>query len=195
MFISQQGNYNKVAKDMDRQLAALGGARLVPLALGDEDAGDTEQAFRDWSAKVVNAVNSAAARAAYAAAAVGTGAEEEDAFDAEGLGDDDADDADGGSDSESEAAGASAEVDMEDIAGAAPRKGQATAAPSGAGGDKRDMLTPMLRTSLTKQGYKLIGSHSGVKMCRWTKSMLRGRGGCYKHAFYGVAATGMGQGV
>ena len=30
------------------------------------------------------------------------------------------------------------------------------------------------------------GSHSGVKVCRWTKSMLRGRGGCYKHAFYGI---------
>ena len=23
-------------------------------------------------------------------------------------------------------------------------------------------------------------------MCRWTKSMLRGRGGCYKHTFYGI---------
>lgn len=30
------------------------------------------------------------------------------------------------------------------------------------------------------------GSHSGVKLCRWTKSMLRGRGGCYKHSFYGI---------
>ncbi|NWT08690.1 TYW1 synthase, partial [Vireo altiloquus] len=35
-------------------------------------------------------------------------------------------------------------------------------------------------------GYKLTGSHSGVKLCRWTKSMLRGRGGCYKHTFYGI---------
>ncbi|NXE99313.1 TYW1 synthase, partial [Menura novaehollandiae] len=35
-------------------------------------------------------------------------------------------------------------------------------------------------------GYKLIGSHSGVKLCRWTKAMLRGRGGCYKHTFYGI---------
>lgn len=41
---------------------------------------------------------------------------------------------------------------------------------------KKDMLTPALRAELTKQGYKLIGSHSGVKLCRWTKSMLRGRG-------------------
>ena len=36
------------------------------------------------------------------------------------------------------------------------------------------------------QGYKIIGSHSGVKICRWTKSQLRGRGGCYKHSFYGI---------
>ncbi|KAJ8280787.1 hypothetical protein GJAV_G00058970 [Gymnothorax javanicus] len=52
--------------------------------------------------------------------------------------------------------------------------------------EPREMITPALRTALTKQGYKLIGSHSGVKLCRWTKSMLRGRGGCYKHTFYGI---------
>ncbi|GFS17634.1 S-adenosyl-L-methionine-dependent tRNA 4-demethylwyosine synthase [Elysia marginata] len=56
----------------------------------------------------------------------------------------------------------------------------------GAGDGPRDMITPLLRESLEKQGYKLIGSHSGVKLCRWTKSMLRGRGGCYKHTFYGI---------
>lgn len=40
--------------------------------------------------------------------------------------------------------------------------------------------------SLTKQGYTIVGSHSGVKICRWTKSALRGRGSCYKFAFYGI---------
>ncbi|KAK7087279.1 S-adenosyl-L-methionine-dependent tRNA 4-demethylwyosine synthase TYW1-like [Littorina saxatilis] len=53
-------------------------------------------------------------------------------------------------------------------------------------GEPREMVTPMLREALEKQGYRLIGSHSGVKLCRWTKSMLRGRGGCYKHTFYGI---------
>lgn len=53
-------------------------------------------------------------------------------------------------------------------------------------GERREMITPALREALTKQGYKLIGSHSGVKLCRWTKSMMRGRGGCYKHTFYGI---------
>ncbi|EFX03431.1 flavodoxin and radical sam domain containing protein [Grosmannia clavigera kw1407] len=40
--------------------------------------------------------------------------------------------------------------------------------------------------SLTKQGYAVVGSHSGVKICRWTKSALRGRGSCYKYSFYGI---------
>ena len=44
----------------------------------------------------------------------------------------------------------------------------------------KEMLTPQVRKSLTKQGYKIIGGHSAVKICRWTKAMLRGRGGCYK---------------
>ncbi|KAI9859501.1 MAG: hypothetical protein M1813_006643 [Trichoglossum hirsutum] len=41
-------------------------------------------------------------------------------------------------------------------------------------------------TALTKQGYTIVGSHSGVKICRWTKSALRGRGSCYKFSFYGI---------
>jgi tRNA wybutosine-synthesizing protein 1 len=49
-----------------------------------------------------------------------------------------------------------------------------------------EMVTPLQRKNLTKQGYKLIGSHSAVKLCRWTKAQVRGRGGCYKHTFYGI---------
>jgi tRNA wybutosine-synthesizing protein 1 len=40
--------------------------------------------------------------------------------------------------------------------------------------------------ALTKQGYTIVGSHSGVKICRWMKSALRGRGSCYKHSFYNI---------
>ncbi|KAL2313807.1 S-adenosyl-L-methionine-dependent tRNA 4-demethylwyosine synthase [Schizosaccharomyces pombe] len=40
--------------------------------------------------------------------------------------------------------------------------------------------------ALTKQGYSVVGSHSGVKICRWTKSAMRGRGFCYKYSFYGI---------
>lgn len=52
-----------------------------------------------------------------------------------------------------------------------------------------ELLYPKLRQNLEKQGYRLIGSHSGVKLCRWTKSMLRGRGGCYKHTFYNINSS------
>jgi tRNA wybutosine-synthesizing protein 1 len=52
----------------------------------------------------------------------------------------------------------------------------------------REMITPMQRKALTKEGYKIIGTHSAVKLCRWTKHQLRGRGGCYKHTFYGITS-------
>jgi tRNA wybutosine-synthesizing protein 1 len=48
--------------------------------------------------------------------------------------------------------------------------------------------TSPTHAALTKQGYSIIGSHSGVKICRWTKSALRGRGSCYKYSFYGIAS-------
>lgn len=52
----------------------------------------------------------------------------------------------------------------------------------------RAMVTPAQRRALTKEGYKIIGTHSAVKLCRWTKHQLRGRGGCYKHTFYGITS-------
>lgn len=99
-------------------------------------------------------------------------------------------------------AGSGEDVDMEDLAG--PSNGRRAAAAAAAGSGSRvgpgiagqqatvkpakPMLNATQRASLVKQGYKIIGTnaHSGVKLCRWTKSMLRGRGGCYKHAFYGI---------
>jgi len=53
---------------------------------------------------------------------------------------------------------------------------------------ERPMLTSKHRAQLTKEGYKIVGSHSAVKLCRWTKHQLRGRGGCYKHSFYGITS-------
>ncbi|SCV01241.1 LAMI_0G10220g1_1 [Lachancea mirantina] len=43
--------------------------------------------------------------------------------------------------------------------------------------------------NLTKQGYTVVGSHSGVKICRWTKSDLRGRGSCYKHSLFNIVSS------
>lgn len=50
----------------------------------------------------------------------------------------------------------------------------------------KEQLSQSARGFLTKQHYKLVGSHSAVKTCGWTKSMLRGKGGCYKLKFYGI---------
>lgn len=34
--------------------------------------------------------------------------------------------------------------------------------------------------------YGIVGSHSGIQICTWTKKALRGKGVCYKQKFYGV---------
>jgi tRNA wybutosine-synthesizing protein 1 len=49
----------------------------------------------------------------------------------------------------------------------------------------KPMITPLRRENLEKT-YKLVGTHSAVKLCRWQKAMMRGRGGCYKYTFYGI---------
>jgi tRNA wybutosine-synthesizing protein 1 len=39
---------------------------------------------------------------------------------------------------------------------------------------------------LRHQHYRVVGNHSAVKLCLWTKKSLRGEGFCYKQQFYGV---------
>ena len=51
---------------------------------------------------------------------------------------------------------------------------------------EKEMITRELRSILQKQGYGVVGSHSAVKLCRWSKTHLRGNGACYKHTFYGL---------
>lgn len=54
------------------------------------------------------------------------------------------------------------------------------------GGENAGQLSPRYRAELEKQQYRIIGNHSAVKVCGWTKNMLRGEGGCYKFKFYGI---------
>ena len=51
------------------------------------------------------------------------------------------------------------------------------------------MLTKEAREELEHQHYKIVGSHSAVKTCGWTKNMIRGQGGCYKLKFYGIMSN------
>ncbi|MBT4165540.1 4-demethylwyosine synthase TYW1 [archaeon] len=48
------------------------------------------------------------------------------------------------------------------------------------------MLSKKLQETLKKQHYVLIGKHSAVQICRWTKNSLREQGHCYKQQFYGI---------
>ncbi|MFT4311791.1 MAG: 4-demethylwyosine synthase TYW1 [Candidatus Woesearchaeota archaeon] len=48
------------------------------------------------------------------------------------------------------------------------------------------MLSEKYKKQLEHQGYSIVGDHSAVKTCGWTKSMIRGHGGCYKLTFYGI---------
>jgi len=42
------------------------------------------------------------------------------------------------------------------------------------------------REVLERQGYRIVGEHSGVKLCHWTKASLTKGVGCYKQTFYGI---------
>jgi tRNA wybutosine-synthesizing protein 1 len=48
------------------------------------------------------------------------------------------------------------------------------------------MITNKQREELEKQQYRLVGNHSAVKVCGWTKNHIRGKGICYKYKFYGI---------
>ncbi len=51
------------------------------------------------------------------------------------------------------------------------------------------MLTQEAKKKLEKQQYRIVGQHSAVKICGWTKNMLRGKGECYKYKFYGIKSN------
>ncbi|MFT4304337.1 MAG: 4-demethylwyosine synthase TYW1 [Candidatus Woesearchaeota archaeon] len=48
------------------------------------------------------------------------------------------------------------------------------------------MIHEDYKKELVRQQYRIIGEHSAVKVCHWTKQALRGKGMCYKFTFYGI---------
>lgn len=52
------------------------------------------------------------------------------------------------------------------------------------------MIPETLRRDLVHQHYKVVGNHSAVKLCSWTKKALRNLGVCYKERFYGIKCHG-----
>lgn len=51
------------------------------------------------------------------------------------------------------------------------------------------MINVGIKKNLEKQGYRVVGSHSAVKVCGWTKNSILGKGTCYKHKFYGIKSN------
>lgn len=48
------------------------------------------------------------------------------------------------------------------------------------------MISLTKKKDLEKQGYRLVGNHSAIKVCLWTKKSLISQGVCYKQKFYGI---------
>lgn len=165
--------FNAVGKAFSSGMKALGAVEVLPICEGDVDEGDLDEVFGKWCEDVVRVLKSGLLE---------NGKNEEVEYEEEGSEYEDYE-------SEEEEVEEDGIVDLEDIAGKAPTKKdleKGAVARNGKKNGVKEMVTPVIRASLTKQGYKIIGSHSGVKICRWTKSQLRGRGGCYKHSFYGI---------
>jgi len=187
------GHYNVIGKQVDKFLFQLSATRFHSLGLGDENVagskhGNMEADFDHWSKLLVQRIqkwNSARGsnpdKQQNCCKDNKTSDFEEDEEEENDSMEEESSAAD--EDSDEDAAGDDdGLVDLEDL-GSVMKKAKGSKAESQ---QPKEMITPLLRKSLTKQGYKLIGSHSGVKICRWTKAMLRGRGGCYKHTFYGI---------
>ncbi|MCK9570632.1 4-demethylwyosine synthase TYW1 [Candidatus Pacearchaeota archaeon] len=48
------------------------------------------------------------------------------------------------------------------------------------------MIPENVKKILKKQHYAIVGKHSAVQICRWTKKSLLDDGVCYKEQFYGI---------
>lgn len=48
------------------------------------------------------------------------------------------------------------------------------------------MIPENVKKVLKKQHYRIVGKHSAVQICRWTKSTIKGEEVCYKEKFYGI---------
>jgi len=160
-------NFNKVARNIYNHLKSLRARSLVPLGLGNDEE-DIDDQFEKWNKNFWRALKRDQERKQGQIDELREKQKALNDLQEESISDDD----------EPEPV-----IDVEDLG---LEIDESESLPLDL--LTREMITPQVRKELTKQGYKLLGSHSGVKLCRWTKSMLRGRGGCYKHTFYGITS-------
>ncbi|XP_057364640.1 S-adenosyl-L-methionine-dependent tRNA 4-demethylwyosine synthase TYW1-like [Daphnia carinata] len=196
-------NYNVIGRNIDNWLSQLGAERYAPLGLGDENVaesfhGNIEADFDHWSEGILNllkkpqhtTVNKTGCSKGNDCCSKKGKKKVTNSF--QKKKNNILEETDVTYDTDSDSDSNEPVLDLEDLGSfvrvenKAVEDSEEEEEMSVENGEAREMLTPQLRESLTKQGYRLIGTHSGVKLCRWTKAMLRGRGGCYKHTFYGI---------
>ena len=203
---TEQAGFCSQAREVDKWMAKLTGCkRMFPLGMGDVGT-DAIDRLEEWRNGVEEAMRDSVLNGGLGEGVAGSGdAMESDEDDA---GDDEQDDAAGDPTSRrrskrGKSNGPARVDDLEDIGGTFRSSTNPSTTNSGAepidftssGGklgttpnNTKEMVpkSSPTYTALTKQGYTIVGSHSGVKICRWTKSALRGRGSCYKFSFYGI---------
>jgi len=191
------------AKEAFGKSRKLGAKTIGPIGVGDDSVGDHLVTFDKWMKTVVNQIGSVTGiddktkkKKTAASTSSGCACKEEDdgansstpccqSEDQSSPCQEDGDDeyvSEEEYDSDEDDDGAEPEViDLEDMGESMKNSGKSN-------GKNKEMVTPTQAAALKKEGYKLIGTHSAVKLCRWTKHQLRGRGGCYKHTFYGITS-------
>ncbi|GAV05671.1 hypothetical protein RvY_15766 [Ramazzottius varieornatus] len=196
-------HYNKVAKTIFKQLGSLSAHPILPLGLGDEEVSNSKHGglradFAKWTEDLKQALASKEDVPQHVIEQENEDLEQvSDDGESSGMYETTSEEGDSGEGLRSDTENV---MDVEDLGIVAdkissakkdtvPKHDRVRSKRKDGSGDApqlKEMATPELKAALQKQGYKIIGSHSGVKLCRWTKSMLRGRGGCYKHTFYGI---------
>lgn len=190
---TEEEGFCSQAKELDTWMAKLTGKkRAFPLGVGDAKT-DAENALKEWTTGLIEVLGDIVATGGLGEGVPGSGDPLES--DEEDLEEDEISDNTAKTRTSKKS---QAIVDLEDIkfggetraqSGPLPvdftASGKPTANTQAAVKEMVPSTSPTY-ASLTKQGYTIVGSHSGVKICRWTKSALRGRGSCYKYSFYGI---------
>ena len=172
---TSKGNMGQPAREAVRAFQKLGAKSIVRLVVGDDSVGNhAEESFVKWSSNLVKRLPSPCECGKQSSATCQESSSNHQQHDSEGEPVEDSDEEDEGEEPDV--------MDVEDMGEAI----ESSLEPQNS--EPHEMITPSQAKALKKEGYRLIGSHSAVKLCRWTKHQLRGRGGCYKHTFYGITS-------
>lgn len=151
-------HFNTVAKNCDKFFYQLSARRYHSLGLGDENVsqsknGCIEKDFEVWRKSFLKRIGKQNNEELV---------EDQDAIATLSSDDDGFSHSDDDSGDSSEAGDGL--VDLEDMGRVMKKVKEQKKAEKNGLIERKEMITPTLRKSLTKQGYRLIGSHSGVKV-------------------------------